>query len=806
MSDYGNKHIGICILPRSQYLLILSKEEQYSVATALYNEMRFYNYLSGRLIFLVGTSSSGKSSTIQYIQENQPFSSENIIFTGTDAIINDILIERLLAISPKYMHILLKHIKKNKIIEYVVMPEKFMLDINVLHKKNAGQIKIILQELNAIKKEIFANIDTYFQRYCERIFITSLVQGKIIIVDTIDINDFLVALGLHFIKCHIDTIIVYCPPKNLAQRIMDRNKVAMQSLIPMELRMTFPFRGYDHLYTPIDLQDKLRAIDQVKLSDLQSIDINADVENLRNYVAKLYVEERNILRGRVLADLLLEINALLSAQNINRNRELKQWLIDTWFLKTTTIHLMPKFPYQMLLNSQQLNATQRGQILLTILAPHYSDEMHTENLEIKRLYNELLCGNNMKQTTKVTLHSKKPANFANLRREWNIWTNFFGKILIIHGPSSSGKSTLLFAILKRFPNCVTINRKKIQSASKIIVTKFFFTALLKEASLIIGREISSLSMLYTLGSQEIPKHRIAEFNSIKRQIKQILATEQFKKYSLQILFSSYYEESKQVIFSGYNLLIDETLLDDELSYEIFCSCYNFYPKIKSLILFNTLDDLLEKYITRNNKFISFSQQHTNNTDLLVALSSIEVTTGASSLTYRAPVEILGNYRKFYDFTPTLCTNNIPLARITRDELFVLINRINEQQLRLIQILDKFDVKLPVTQNYINPLQVINEIFATTSSVYILSKRKYDFVVHSSQLQNLTLLSENMAIMTKFLASVLEWLDTGICAKQEATPTMIFSKIKPKDAYLIEHRHENKEIQNMYDKRFGLLKL
>lgn len=61
--------------------------------TAMLNEMRFYKYVSGRIVFLLGTSFAGKSSIVKYIKGNSMSDLSVLKFTGTDAIFNACLVD-----------------------------------------------------------------------------------------------------------------------------------------------------------------------------------------------------------------------------------------------------------------------------------------------------------------------------------------------------------------------------------------------------------------------------------------------------------------------------------------------------------------------------------------------------------------------------------------------------------------------------------------------------------------------------------------------------------------------------------------
>ena len=54
----------------NRFLLSGIQKSEWS-SNEVFNEMRFYKYLPGRIIFLLGTSSAGKSSIVGYIKKIQ---------------------------------------------------------------------------------------------------------------------------------------------------------------------------------------------------------------------------------------------------------------------------------------------------------------------------------------------------------------------------------------------------------------------------------------------------------------------------------------------------------------------------------------------------------------------------------------------------------------------------------------------------------------------------------------------------------------------------------------------------------------
>ena len=344
----------------------------------------------------------------------------------------------------------------------------------------------------------------------------------------------------------------------------------------------------------------------------------------------------------------------------------------------------------------------------------------------------------------------------NLYKEWHLWSKCFGKVLLVSGPPSSGKTTLVFKMIEKFPVCQTINRKKIHYDSCFKIGEIFFGNIFKEIKEIIGKEITHFFQLNAIKLEDIEDSKSDDFVKIKEKMKKIFKSDEYNEYALMTIFTAYYEESKKYIFAGYNLILDEVLLNTEKSYEIFCYCFNYYPMVKRMLLFNTVEELLKKCIARNNDFLAFSSQYTDLKSLYSASEKLEMETGNSSLAYRFPTEIMRYYKEFYDFKLKLNTYDIVLEQTSQDRLKFVINEMNEAQLYLITELKRFKSSWPI--EYLNTNKEIYKIFedSVNQQVYITTKLNYDYVLRSSKIENLKLLDDKNFLI-KFLGKVLLWL-------------------------------------------------
>lgn len=350
------------------------KKNKLTVDT-LYNEMRFYRYLSGNIVFLLGTSSSGKSSTVKYIKENSTIPADKLVFTGTDTIYRNLVIDYFLKNSPREMMTLLKQIRDvGKIVECIFDPEK--LNISCLELDKITEAQVILVRFNSALGEFLSNVATQYLYYCANLIIPSLAKGKTIIVDTVELYRYIRVLSFYLIQCKIDIVAIYCPPKILEKHIEKRNKIGIKQLNFSEVRFFFPFEQYNEIYVPTS--DRINSV-KITLLDIQSIDVNAKVASLKPYIIYLQSQDQNNACNRIWQNILSKIDVVMGKQKTTQNISRKQDLIDKWFLSgMNLVYIKTKAPCQMFLNSEILSTVERGKKVLSMIDNHYAecDEEH----------------------------------------------------------------------------------------------------------------------------------------------------------------------------------------------------------------------------------------------------------------------------------------------------------------------------------------------------------------------------------------------------------------------------------------------
>jgi hypothetical protein len=335
-------------------------------------------------------------------------------------------------------------------------------------------------------------------------------------------------------------------------------------------------------------------------------------------------------------------------------------------------------------------------------------------------------------------------------KEWFLCSVFFGKVLIVSGPQSSGKSTLAFKMLEHFPNFSTINRNKIIQD----VTNQVFGDCFAEASNITNQQINSFLHLNSIISESLPLEKKDQFLYLKHKIEAVIS--QKKQKFLMDIFSKYYIEIKKFILSGINVIIDEGLIHLDEEYSIFKYCCGNYKNIKIMLLFNTMEENLTKCIVRNNKFLDLLSTNESLYDSIRKIDEQEISSGNSMSSYRSPLKIIKNYKEFYCFDTYVNTEKSILSEISRNSTNDLFLKVCNEELKLLSALNqgnKLKLEVPFDME-----QELNSIFKNSNVAYITSKIKFDFIIPASKIPTLDLL-ENVSFLNNLLKDIIPWLSS-----------------------------------------------
>lgn len=319
-------------------------------------------------------------------------------------------------------------------------------------------------------------------------------------------------------------------------------------------------------------------------------------------------------------------------------------------------------------------------------------------------------------------------------QEWALCMKYLGKVLVIGGLQSSGKTTLVSKIIEQMPNCYTINKKALAYKITPIIDKIFFANLLEKAILLTNKPTIVSYELYNITYEMlIDQTRASELDDLKFEYQKIVSGKKFFETYRITLFTEYFKELKKYIFSGRNVLIDETLINSEEVYDIFCYCCGYYSGIRSALLFNSIQNTYENCIARNKKFALLLEQSTAADDFKSLIKKLEIESGSSSSTFRLPKTIITSYMEYFNFAPTLSKGALTIN--TREELHTIFSKIAQAHHNLQSLLSYKGLIEDRDKDMVDIETELSKIFVTTNKVYVISKMNFDYVINLSKKSN-----------------------------------------------------------------------
>ena len=341
---------------------------------------------------------------------------------------------------------------------------------------------------------------------------------------------------------------------------------------------------------------------------------------------------------------------------------------------------------------------------------------------------------------------------VNLRSEWSLWVQQLGKIILITGPQSSGKTSLTHSLVKTIPNLYTINRKAISFNLVPELDKLFFNDILSEARKLTGKELKDGYELLQLRNIDIDASVINEVNLLKNQQQEILTSKKFNQTYFILSFEAYYVEIKKYIFSGYHVVLDESFINSDKMDSMFRYCCDYYPNIKRILLFDTIEGIYNKNVIRNTKFAEVLSKENYKKSIDQVIKEIEINNGGSAEIYRLPESILKDYKEYYTFKTKVTDGDIVLGEITKKELLSIINKISIEQLKISGLLGYRGYA--VKRDFIEVNEEAEKILAGSSKAYIISKTNPDHVINGSIIPATTLLN-NLFFIANLLNSTIQ---------------------------------------------------
>lgn len=303
------------------------------------------------------------------------------------------------------------------------------------------------------------------------------------------------------------------------------------------------------------------------------------------------------------------------------------------------------------------------------------------------------------------------------------------RVILIIGPSSSGKSTFVNEYFKQTTQVELMPRKEILSIIEDIVTNQFMLKLLNQIQIICGLKITNLHELNLVKTNDMPDSKRDIFLSIKRKIHAISKSKELDTFIKHKVFQRYVQYAEQCLNRGKDIIIDESLIKSNQDMEIFKQYFDHRFTVINVLLYNSLYQLFQKYLIRNNKFFYNNVNGVGDPDQFSSMLKKEQCKGHSSSSFRNLNDIFYEYCQFYDIlSKPLNVNDNYIEKLDYEDIHRLIGYVKIAYKKSKEKLECIDYS---PDEKISPffipealLKIVNE----KVSGYVLSKVNYDFLL------------------------------------------------------------------------------
>jgi predicted kinase len=233
-------------------------------------------------------------------------------------------------------------------------------------------------------------------------------------------------------------------------------------------------------------------------------------------------------------------------------------------------------------------------------------------------------------------------SFAHMKAEWAIWFKCYGKLVVLNGVSSSGKTTLSKAIEASY-HYKRVSMDDIMS--KIFIEKIM-QQLPEELQSLSHKDIMNVFFRCKFAGTSLEVQKLAAYLEVTQM--------QLPFPKIERVWKQVYEEMMPSILSGANVVIDLVIYDNE-GIQLLRSCLNYYP-FTHMLCYVPLEMNLERCAGRNQKALVNSE-----------------------LDIRFPGGIISQYLEFYRITKQKTGADVHLLekRLPQKELEELIKEEHE---------------------------------------------------------------------------------------------------------------------------------
>lgn len=301
---------------------------------------------------------------------------------------------------------------------------------------------------------------------------------------------------------------------------------------------------------------------------------------------------------------------------------------------------------------------------------------------------------------------------VNLCKEWSLWSKCFGKVIVINGVSSSGKTTLTGHLAQYGFNKITIDDIYDQHyigylSSTIPDLMFKVKAFLTPNDF--WKVLLQLKINATNYSDSQQRYIIKLQNYLSDNSEDIA----MKCPSRMEVYDMIYNQAKKFIFSGLNVAID-LIMTSNSQIDLFSYCFNKYP-MSVVLLYLPLEENLKQCFSRNY----MSKKY----DLIDS---------------RLPSEILDGYSLLYKCVTkeNINSHDVQLAKVNKNAIIsVLKYAIYDSSNLLNQAYSHSVYSEKMKLLYDSIKKIYNSMnLAGNEDVFVVPLVKFDFIISGLKLR------------------------------------------------------------------------
>lgn len=182
--------------------------------------------------------------------------------------------------------------------------------------------------------------------------------------------------------------------------------------------------------------------------------------------------------------------------------------------------------------------------------------------------------------------------------EWSIWSKCLGKVLVINGTSSAGKTTFT----KYLESALDFKRISLDDIGCDLICSYLLDHTTTKFSLVkqilTWDEVEKILLQgYKINLERYDQEQRQHIEDFSDALTHSFLRKMFNDISVSNVLDRAYDVAKSFIFSGQDVVIDIVLKNNDLIHK-FSYCFRGYPTL-IMLLYSPLEQILENCFIRN---------------------------------------------------------------------------------------------------------------------------------------------------------------------------------------------------------------